>query len=476
MTRRGCRSGVSPMVCRRASSDDRGPVAAPITRVSSAVNNKRVRKVAQWFALRDVHYISARLIALVRRYGISASRAKKRVLDCVDALARYECHPTFPTPGQVVGRNGTFCRELQRRGAELAVHGYHHLDFRALSADESRSQFAEAAAAYQRNGIQFEGFRCPYLSYTEPLNKTLNGHFQYSSNKAIWWDVVVPEFEQGATNGAKAVFQGLSRFYQAESSRTHLAVPRMSDQLVEIPVCLPDDLQLLDGLKLDERGIRQAWIDLLHQTHRRGELFDLMFHPESFEQCGPALEAVVREARALAPAVWITQLRDINRWWREKSGFTVQSVENGRGLHLTFRGSARATVLVRHLDIRESTRAWYGSYRVLEGRTLRLEANERPFIGVAADTSSGLVAFLREQGYIVDTSRQAQDCAIYLGATELADARNQIQLLDLIETSGAPLVRFWRWPAAARSALCVTGDLDALSLTDYVARMLPLQL
>ena len=298
--------------------------------------------------------------------------------------------------------------------------------------------------------------------------------FRYSSNKAIWWDVVAPEFQHGAGNGATAVFQGLSRFYQAESSKTHLAVPRMSGQLVEIPVCLPDDLQLLDGLKLDERGIQQAWTDLLRQTHRRGELFDLMFHPESFDQCGPALEAVLREARDLAPAVWITQLRDVNRWWREKSGFTVQSIGNGHGSRLTFHGSERATVLVRHMDIGEPTRAWYGSYRVLEGRTLRLNPDERPFIGVAADTPSGIVAFLREQGYIVDTSRQAPGCATYLGATELADVRDQIQLLDLIETSSAPLVRFWRWPAAARSAFCVTGDLDALSLSDYAARVLAL--
>jgi hypothetical protein len=438
------------------------------------LNRSGVRKVAHWFALRDDRYICGRLIALLRRYGISAARAKKRVLQCVDALARYDCRPTFPTPGQVVARNGAFCRELQRRGAELAVHGYHHLDFRALSPDESRNQFARAAAAYRHNGIHFEGFRCPYLSYTETLNDTLpDGHFQYSSNKAIWWDVVAPELKQ-RVSGPKGVFQGLSRFYQAESSTTHLALPRLSDHLIEIPVCLPDDLQLLDGLKADERGIRQAWMDILHQTHRRGELFNLMFHPESFEQCGRALDAVLREARDLSPSVWITQLRDVNRWWREKSGFTVQSIDSGRGLHLTFHGSARATVLVRHMDTGEPTRAWYGSYRVLEGRTLQLKPDERPFIGVAAEEPSGLVTFLRDQGYIVDTSGQAAGCAIYLGPTELADLRNQVQLLEFIEASSAPLIRFWRWPAGARSVLCVTGDLDALSLIDYVARVLAL--
>ena len=226
----------------------------------AALNKSRFRKVAHWLASRDAPYICFRLIALLGRYGVSASRAKRRLLHCVDRLARHGCRPTFPTPGRVVRRNGTFCQELQRHGAELAVHGYDHLDFRALSADESRSQFIEASVAYQRHGIQFEGFRCPYLSYTEKLNDILpNSHFQYSSNKAIWWDVVVPESEHRAGHGAKAIFQRLSSFYQAASSKTDVSVPRMSGSLVEIPVCVPDDLQLLDGLKLDERGMQQAW-------------------------------------------------------------------------------------------------------------------------------------------------------------------------------------------------------------------------
>ena len=249
----------------------------------------------------------------------------------------------------------------------------------------------------------------------------------------------------------------------------------MSDRLVEIPVCLPDDLQLLDGLKLDERGARQAWIDVLRQTHRRGELFNLMFHPESFDQCGPALEAVLQEARDLQTAVWITQLRDINRWWREKSAFTVESLQEGAALQLAFHCSERATVLVRHIDTREPTQVWDGSYRVLDGRTLRLTSrDDRPFIGVAMETPAALVAFLRDQGYIVETGREASGCPTYLSSTELARLQNYVQLIEFIESSPSPVVRFWRWPSGARSALCVTGDLDALSLTDYAARVFAL--
>jgi hypothetical protein len=212
---------------------------------------------------------------------------------------------------------------------------------------------------------------------------------------------------------------------------------------------------------------------MLRGTHCRGELFDLMFHPESFEDCGPALEAVLHEARDLEPSVWITQLRDVNQWWREKARFTVER-SDAHGFHLTFHCSDRATILVRHVDIEEPTQRWYGSYRVLLGRTLQLGPHERPFVGVPADTPSTLIAFLREQGYIVESGAEASRCTMYLSTATLAALDNQFELIDFIETSSAPLVRFWRWPSATRSAFCVTGDLDALSLTDYAARVLAL--
>jgi hypothetical protein len=438
-------------------------------------NRRRMRKVVQWFQLRSVLYICYRLIALVQRYGLTASRAKRRTLDCVDALARFDCRPTFPTPGQVVHRNGTFCRELQRRGAELAIHGYHHLDFRALSSDEARAQFSRAASAYNDQEIQAEGFRCPYLSHVERINRLLPATLGYSSNRAIEWDVRLPNTSSEAGNGPRAIFEGLSRFYQSVPSRTHVSVPSMAGHLVEIPVCLPDDLQLLDGLKLDAPAVLTAWIDLLHQTHRRGELFDVLFHPESFDRCGAVLEEVLREARTLRPSVWVTQLRDINRWWREKAGFAVETFHEGTQVRLEFRCSDRTTILARHIDTTEPTSDWDGSYRVLESRSLRLNASsKRPFIGTAADPADAAVVFLKNQGYIVETGAGAADCATFLDSTDLARAPNQVELIDSIERGTAPLVRFWRWPSHARSAMCVTGDLDALSLTDYAARLFAL--
>src|SRR4029077_7148991 len=120
-------------------------------------------------------------------------------------------------------------------------------------------------SAYQDNAIQFEGFRCPYLSYTDELTAALpNGDCQYSSNKAIWWDV--EPVESGSE--ANSILQGLSRFYRPESAQSQISVPRTSGHLIEIPVCLPDDLQLLDGFQLTEADVARAWTNLLRLTHQ----------------------------------------------------------------------------------------------------------------------------------------------------------------------------------------------------------------
>jgi hypothetical protein len=40
----------------------------------------------------------------------------------------------------------------------------------------------------------------------------------------------------------------------------------------------------------------------------------------------------------------------------------------------------------------------------------------------------------------------------------------------VIDESRRPLLRFGRWPRACRSALAVTGDIDALTIWDFVQR------
>jgi len=443
--------------------------AVPQSTVPADTNTavgSRLRQWASWLRKRSVGYLARRSIALAKSYGVTAPKAEQRVLDCVRQLAGHGCRPTFPIPGGIVRKYTEFSRRLQAMGAELAIHGYHHVDFRSLSPAEAREQLVEAAAVFRERGIQADGYRCPYLSSTEDLLRVIpDGLVQYSSNEAVWWEVLPGD------NAGNAIFDTLRQFYRAESSQAVVAIPRMSNGLVEIPISLPDDLQLSDGLNLDPAGIRQVWTEMLHQVHRRGELFVVLFHPESFDRCGWAFEGVLREAARMQPRVWITQLRDVSRWWREKSasGMDLSRGPAGR-LRVRFRCSDRASVLVRHLDTADAA-PWSGSYRVLKGRTLDVPRDVRPFVGVAPDVPAHVASFLSEQGYILERGHTGRDCALYLDGERSSQLKTEVQLLDHLESSTAPLVRFSRWPNECRSGLCVTGDIDALSLVDYAARL-----
>ncbi len=71
----------------------------------------------------------------------------------------------------------------------------------------------------------------------------------------------------------------------------------------------------------------------------------------------------------------------------------------------------------------------------------------------------------------MDTGETSTRCGTYIDAATLAGLTSDVELVRIIEASVGPLVRYWRWPGGAKSAMCVTGDLDALTLLDYASRL-----
>lgn len=425
-------------------------------------------KLREWLDVRGPGYAFGRGRRLLDRYGLAASEAKERIESCVSALAEHGCAPTFPTPGRVVQRYPGYVRHLQELGAEIAVHSYDHVDLAVLSSEEARQQLLRAAEVFAGNGVEAFGFRCPYLSCTDELvQMASNGTFDYSSNKAIRWEIAL---RADPAHTSRDV-QVLQRLYHPASARDTVCVPWMQADLVEIPVCLPDDLEVHDGLQLGSDGLTQVWNEILRDSHRRGELFDLLFHPELSRQCQQPLLSVLQEAAGLHPPVWIARLRDISTWWREKAKFSMTRTDTPSGLHITFDCSARATILAKALNGPVPQQSWAGEYKQLRTRELDLSGEILPFVGLPDGAPPRVVSFLREQGYILDIGETATRCATYIEAAVLAGLASDVELIELIEASPGPLVRYWRWPDGAKSALSITGDLDALTLLDYASRL-----
>jgi hypothetical protein len=436
--------------------------------MSSIEIEEREMYIRKWYKMRGARFVLHRSSILLQRYGVTATKNIHRIGECTEALAELGYGPTFFTPGILVERYPHFIQGLQENGAEIAVHSYQHINLDLLSISEAEQQLIKAINIFSRYGVENHGFRCPYLGYREEMLAALpNGMFDYSSNEAILCDLG----SQYDTSHKSLFFNTLEKFYKGGNFSENPCLPFMRSNMVEIPICVPDDLQLHDGLLLDEEGITQVWARMLEQTYVRGELFTLIFHTELASFHSGSFTRLIMRAREYQPSVWIARLQDISDWWREKSKFKVDITSNLNELKLTFDCSPRATILVRGLDLHNSGLKWDGVYVKLQSNTLEVPANPRPFIGIADGIPEDIVSFLQEQGYILNIDDTASSCGLILNNEILNNLSNNVELVNFIESSTTPLVRYWRWPNGAKSAMSITGDLDALSLWDYATRL-----
>jgi peptidoglycan/xylan/chitin deacetylase (PgdA/CDA1 family) len=398
----------------------------------------------RWIARRDPSYIARRACALGARYGFTSGRARRRVDACVSALAELGCSPTFMVPGRVVEAHAPYLRSLTDRGVELALHGFDHVDFASLSPTAVRLQFERSADAFARAGIPFQGFRCPYLSATDEVFRQLPAELlMYSSNSAVTWPTALPP---GSGN---SVTRQLASFYATRSADIAISLPFSRHGLIELPCSLPDDIQIYDGFKAGEVGLERAWCRVLETAYARGELQVLMFHPELADRCSAAFGTLLELAQSVRPSVWVTRLVDVARWWQERSRCVVERTVSPDGHNaFTLRGSTRAR-LVRGTE---------------SGTRLVVPDELAPLIGVSPLVTTATRDSLVNLGYLLEDDQPAR-CVFQLDSDQPVDRA----LLERLEAH--PLMRIARWPDGAGAALCISGDLDALSLADYARRL-----
>jgi hypothetical protein len=82
-----------------------------------------------------------------------------------------------------------------------------------------------------------------------------------------------------------------------------------------------------------------------------------------------------------------------------------------------------------------------------------------------------MVQFLEDEGYVVETGTERQKFSVFLDKNLDVSRENALAVFNQIDANPSPLVRIWRWPNKHRSALSVTGDIDALSITDFIFRL-----
>lgn len=422
-----------------------------------------------WFTDRGPIVILQRGFSLLRRYGLGAQKASHRVSHCAEVLRMAGCSPTFPTPGIIVERHPEIIRALQAGGAEIAVHSYQHVDLTAMSVERARAQIDKAVDVFKKEGIEGVGFRGPYMrSQEDLLNSLPDGMFLYSSNQTICWNV---ENLCSCIHRKNQFFDTLDRLYRPRSSEDAVCLPWMRRGMVEIPACIPDDIQLHDALSMKKEQVAEVWGQLTEDIYKRGELFTVLFHPELASYDELSFANLLQRAKEHNPHIWVARLREIAEWWLEKAAFTAVVTEEDLGLRIRLNCSDRATVLLKGYPGNRYGRKWFKDYQLVKDRDLVLPAFPRPFVGIETGAPDWVTRWLKNEGYLVEQGEKAAQCGVFLDEAAFQGIDNELKLVECIERAPKPLLRFWRWPDGARSALSISGDLDALSLSDYLSRL-----
>ncbi|UCB42522.1 MAG: polysaccharide deacetylase family protein [Dehalococcoidales bacterium] len=412
-----------------------------------------------------------RIIAILCRFGITHKKFQRSLQRYAAVTRNGGSVPTFAITAVVLKRNPELIRELNRQGIEFAVHGYIHTDYRPIPLEEQVRHFKNAIDIFNGCQVSFTGFRAPFLRINGRTPKVLGSlGFLYDSSHILCWDVL------DSTQYPKQAWHEYSRlldFYMPLKAEEYLTLPKFINGFVEIPVSIPDDEAIIDRLGItDEKEISKIWLDILQRTYNRGELFTVQLHPERISFCENALSDILEQAKRLNPSVWVATLREITEWWREREKFTLEiDSRSDRKYYVKAACSERATILLKNCEADAPSTEWANGYRSIIARDFTLESPVRPVIGVSSDSSPAAVKFLRTEGFVVEQSDQPDHYGLYLDDLTRFEEADEKPLSEKVEQSEAPLLRYWRWPDQARSALSITGDIDSMTIADFALRI-----
>ncbi len=412
-----------------------------------------------------------RIGMLVRRFDLSGNKMKRAVSEIRKIGKKYSYQPALIIPSVVLKRYHRFFNLFSNNGLEFCAHGYVHRDFKPLTLDEQVAQIGIAKDTFNHFGVPVYGFRSPYLSRncftTEAIQKN---NFLWESNETMIWNDYLASQEVKLHSLMR---DAIHLLYSPLDAQEHIPIPRLLGKVVGIPVTLPDDEMLIDRFGIaDSKTIEGIWAAILENTRERGGIFVLQLHPERFAICRDAMEGLLERASCPKQGIWVTSMKEVAQWWKEKSEFEVYFRKvHRKGYWVICKCTDRAVVLCKNHSNNVSEKFFYNNYHTIEQRRFFVVSQgPKPCIGICPSCSEKVLDFLRDEGFVFEVSSDRSEYSLFLDGYEIFNRQDELKLLYMIEQSTNPIVRYWRWPQGKRSAFVSSHDLDCLTLTDFILR------
>jgi peptidoglycan/xylan/chitin deacetylase (PgdA/CDA1 family) len=402
---------------------------------------------------RGLKNATARAIQVWKRFGLTSYRMEKRLTAYAEMVMAYGTCPSLPITAAVLDRNPAAARRLADLGVELCVHGFVHTDMSKLAPEIQREHIERAVDIFKKHEIAYSGFRSPYLKYNQATLEAVEAAgFLYDSNLPFFWEP--PSLSTLTPQQADGLSRGL-RFYHPVKYPEERSLPRFANRIVEIPVSLPDDEILLDRMGLRPKAIGPIWREMAEMALGREELLTIQLHPERIIMLREGLKHVLDFTHSNG-SFWLATMRDIARWWRERTmaRVVVESAGSGRYRVTDLEPDRCRLVVVEPVN---------GTERTIEpGQEIRCDL--KPVIGVLPETDEHLINEFRESGYVIEVTQDVRSNALCL------DGDHPTMPRERIDAARGSLLRIAAWPRPFKAACAVTGDIDCLTLGDFIRR------
>lgn len=244
-----------------------------------------------------------RAALLPTRYGFGPERMGRRIERMVAYMSRWELQPTIPVTASVLDRYPSVISSLN--GADLAIHGYQHRSYAGMTGEEQAVDLDAAISAFGRNGLVAEGFRAPYLA-TNPAT------FRALESRRFVYDSSVPEFYLASADLISHQAKQLADIRYGSMPAVPLS-RKDTRALTELPVALPDDEILVDGLGVrTSPALARVLNSMVERARASGGHLILQIHPERFHIFADALHSVLDGATA--DGAWKPSLAEAAAW------------------------------------------------------------------------------------------------------------------------------------------------------------------
>ena len=243
-----------------------------------------------------------RCISIVERYGLVTKKLHSNMKILSKTLQEYNINATISITASVLSRNTDILDVIDLDRIELAVHGSYHVDYTKLAAEDIASHLKQAIEIFEENKIKAYGFRAPYLKINDIVLKAIgDAGMIYDSSYPIYFDTI-PQDSPKYPQVEKILKLYDMRFNAPKISRI--------EQILEIPVALPDDEILVDRLNFGPKQVSKCWIDSINMSMKTdGSVFVLQLHPERISHLRACLIDTIDWA--VKNNIQITSLADI---------------------------------------------------------------------------------------------------------------------------------------------------------------------